>query len=133
MTLLLALGAATDAADHEDLASIGTAVQKYLDGTRFGDPELVEDVFLPSLEVQWLGEDDRLERRPGPDYIAGIRTGVEVPRYGRIVAIDATDKSAMVKVEIEWKDRRYTDYMLLLKVEGTWRIANKVATWTEKE
>lgn len=38
----------------------------------------------------------------------------------------------MVKVEIDWLDRLYTDYLLLLKVEGQWRIANEVATWVAK-
>ena len=71
-------------------------------------------------------------RRPGPEYIERIEEGAEVPRYGRIVSIDATDRSAMVKVEIEWNNRLYTDYMLLLKVEGKWRITNKIATWEDK-
>ncbi|MEO1658249.1 MAG: nuclear transport factor 2 family protein [Pseudomonadota bacterium] len=119
------------AAEDSALADIESVVQKYLDGTRYGDKALVEEAFLPSLEVQWLGEGDVLQRRPGPDYIERIAEGVEVPRYGRIVSIDATEKSAMVKAEIKWNDRLYTDYMLLLKVEGEWRIANKIATWTE--
>ena len=110
----------------EDITGV---VQKYLDGTSQGKPELVEEAFLPSLELQWLGEGDTLRRITGPDYIEWIKKGEAVPRYGRIVNIDATDRSAMVKVEIEWNDRLYTDYLLLLKVEGTWRIANKIATW----
>lgn len=36
----------------------------------------------------------------------------------RMVGIDATDKSATTKVEIEWNNRLYTDYMLLSKVGG---------------
>ena len=108
---------------------ISRVVQKYLDGTQHGRPALVEEAFLPSLEVQWLGEGDVLMRRPGPEYIARIEEGTEVMRHGRIVSIDATERSAMVKVEIEWNSRLYTDYMLMLKVEGEWRISNKIATW----
>lgn len=126
IAIALAFTPADAAPDFEDISEV---VQKYLDGTQFGKPELVEEAFLPSLEVQWLGEGDALMRRSGPEYIARIEEGVEVPRYGRIVSIDATDRSAMVKVEIEWNDRRYTDYMLILKVEGRWRISNKIATW----
>ncbi|MGI9205687.1 MAG: nuclear transport factor 2 family protein [Woeseiaceae bacterium] len=114
------------------ISDIQEVVQKYLDGTAHGRPELVSEAFLPSLEVQYLDEEDRLMRRNGPDYISRIEPGKKVPRAGRVVNIDATEKSAMVKVEIEWNDRLYTDYMLLLKVEGSWRIANKIATWVEK-
>lgn len=119
------------AKDGVHLADIASVVQKYLDGTQFGKPELVEEAFLPSLEVQWLGEGDALMRRGGPEYISRINVDQKIPRFGRIVNIDATDRSAMVKVEISWNNRLYTDYMLMLKVEGEWKITNKIATWVE--
>lgn len=128
----LALAFGGPALANDQFTEIKTVIEKYLDGTSQGKPELVSEAFLPSLEVQWLGEGDVLLRRPGPDYISRIEEGREVPRIGRIVSIDATGKSAMAKVEIEWNDRLYTDYMLLLRVEGEWRIANKIATWTEQ-
>jgi len=130
ISLLIFLPLSAAYADNH-FSEIREAVQKYLDGTAHGRPELVSEVFLPSLEVQYLDEDDRLMRRDGPDYISRIEPGKSVPRVGRVVNIDATQQSAMVKVEIEWNDRLYTDYMLLLKVEGSWRIANKIATWVE--
>ena len=122
--------AAQAQSQFDDIAEV---VQKYLDGTQYGKPDLVEEAFLPSLEVQWLGEGDVLMRRPGPEYISRIEKDKEVPRYGQIVSIDATDRSAMVKVEIEWNNRLYTDYMLMLKVEGEWKVTNKIATWIEQE
>lgn len=129
---MLAFGGVANASEHTSHEQIETVVQKYLDGTQFGKPELVDEAFLPSLEVQWLDEDGSLRRRPGPEYIERINPGVEAPRYGRIVSIDVTDTAAMVKVEIEWNDRIYTDYMLLLKVEGNWQISNKIATWRDR-
>lgn len=129
--MLLSFTSAAHADERFD--EISTVIQKYLDGTAQGAPSLVEEAFLPSLEVQWLGEGDVLLRRPGPEYISRIEAGKAVPRIGRIVSIDATEKSAMAKVEISWNNRLYTDYMLLLKVEGEWRIANKIATWTEND
>lgn len=131
LLLLLLLGQ-TLASTENRLSDIQVVLQKYIDGTATGQPALVSEAFLPSLEVQYLGEGDRLLRRTGPDYIRRIEPGKVEPRFGRIVSIDATEKSAMAKVEIEWHDRLYTDYMLLLKVEGQWRIANKVATWIKR-
>ncbi len=131
VVMLLSFSSAAHADERFD--EISTVIQKYLDGTAQGEPSLVEEAFLPSLEVQWLGEGDALLRRPGPEYISRIEQGKAVPRIGRIVSIDATEKSAMAKVEISWNDRLYTDYMVLLKVEGEWRIANKIATWTEND
>lgn len=127
----LAFLTAAHASLATELNAIEAVVQKYLDGTAQGKPALVKEAFLPSLEVQWLGDKDELRRRPGPEYIDRIEEGKAVPRVGRIVSIDSTEKSAMVKVEIAWNSRLYTDYMLLLRVEGDWRIANKIATWKE--
>ena len=131
MSLLILVSQSTVHADSR-FTDIQEVVQKYLEGTAYGRPALVSEAFLPSLEVQYLDEEDRLMRRGGPDYISRIEPGKKVPRVGRIVNIDATEKSAMVKVEIEWNDRLYTDFMLLLKVEGSWRIANKIATWVDR-
>ncbi len=129
---ILAFGSTQLGAMDNSTCDIREVVQKYLDGTAEGRPELVRDAFLPSLEVQYLGDGDRLMRQSGPDYIRRIEVGRAVPRKGRIVSIDVTGKSAMVKAEIGWDGRLYTDYMLLLKVDGQWRIANKTATWTER-
>lgn len=117
---------------NDDRVAIQLVVQKYFDGTSQGKPELVSDAFLPSLEVQWLGDKGELKRRPGPEYIANIEPGKLVPRLGRIVSIDLTDNAAAVKAEISWNDRLYTDYMLLLKVDGQWKVSNKIATWRDK-
>lgn len=125
----LHLSSCTQKSDEFD--DISVVIQKYLDGTSQGSPKLVEEAFLPSLEIQWLGSSGELLRRKGPDYIARIEGGKVVPRYGRIVSIDSTERSAMAKVEIEWNNRLYTDYMLILKVEDNWHIANKIATWDE--
>jgi len=110
-------------------SSIRETVQNYLDGTRHGNPDLVDSVFADSLEVQWLGEGDVLRRRVAADYIDMFRDGKFRDRKSRIVMIDATDRGATVKVEIEWNDRLYTDYMLLLRIEGKWQIMNKIAVW----
>ena len=123
---MLATATSSTAGTLEDIVEV---VDKYLVGTSEGKPELVREAFLPSLEVQWLGDEEQLMRRDAASYIGNIEPGKSVPREGRIVNIDATDKSAMVKVEIEWNGRLYTDHMLLLRVQGEWKIANKIATW----
>ena len=61
--------------------------------------------------MQWLGDGDKLMRRPRVEYITRIEDGKPIPRIGRIVNIDATERSGAVKVEISWNDRLCTDYM----------------------
>ena len=119
--------------EAERFSAVSRVVQLYLDGTSQGRPDLVGEAFLPSLELNGLYEDETLLTISGPDYIARIEEGVPIPREGRIVSIDATDRSAMVKVEIVSRGRLFTDYLLMLRVEGEWKIVNKIATWVPLE
>ena len=116
----------------EDFTDIYSVVQLYLDGTSSGKPSLVDEAFLSSLEIQWINNKGEFSRRKAKDYINNITKGKIVPRYGHIVSMDVTNNIAQVKVEIDWNKKRYTDYMLLIKIEGIWRISNKVATWVDK-
>ncbi|MEM9054024.1 MAG: nuclear transport factor 2 family protein, partial [Pseudomonadota bacterium] len=124
----LTLPSAAAGAPFDDVSA---TVQLYLEGTQRGQPELIEQAFAPGLEVQWLGERGELRRRSAAAYIDMFRDLRYRDRKGHIVAIDATDTAASVKAEIEWMGRRYTDYMLLLKIEGEWKIISKIAVWAD--
>lgn len=53
-------------------------------------------------------------------------------RIGRIISIDYEKDTAIAKAEIlipNW--RVFTDYFLLLKYEGSWKIVHKSYTWRE--
>lgn len=119
-SVLLSVGAAAD-----DFTEISTVIQKYFDGTSKGNPELVTEAFLPSLELQYVDAEGKLGRWMGTDYIAGIERGQTNDRVGRLIAVDITGAAAMAKAEIVSGNTRFTDYFLLLKVKEGWRIANK--------
>ena len=50
----------------------------------------------------------------------------------RIVAVEVTRDIASVKVVEEYPQSRYIDYLSLVKVDGAWRIVNKVYTAERK-
>lgn len=117
----------------DPFGAISDTVQKYLDGTEKAKPDMIEEAFAPSLEVQWIGEDGALRRRGAAEYTEMFRNMRYPDRKGKILAIDATDTAATVKAEIEWMGRRYTDYMLLLNIQGEWKITNKIVVWKDLE
>jgi hypothetical protein len=46
---------------------------------------------------------------------------------GRILSIDVVDKKmAVTKFEFLWKGTTYIDYLALYKVDGSWKIVNKI-------
>jgi|TARA_R110002096_G_scaffold266710_1_gene460307 Putative lumazine-binding len=113
----------------DDFAEIKGVLQKYIDGTSQGKPELVEEAFLPTLEVQYVWEDGVFRRITGSDYIANIKPGIAVDRVANIASIEVTGNAAIAKITIIFKQEHvYTDYLLLLKLNDGWRVSNKIAT-----
>lgn len=47
---------------------------------------------------------------------------------GEIISINITDDIASAKCEIHTKDRLYTDYFNMMKIEERWYIVDKIAT-----
>lgn len=127
---LFAAAQSTSSAD--ELPLITAALMNYIDGTANGDPDQVRRAFHPDFNLYTVNDGDSLWIRSGEKYIAGIKPGEKNNRQGRIISIDVEKNAAMAKAEIAipgW--RIFTDYFLLLKYEGTWKIVQKSYTWRE--
>jgi hypothetical protein len=64
------------------------------------------------------------------DEFAGGATGKpaadEARRKRKIVMVDITGTAAIAKIELDYPDVFFTDYMSLLKVDGEWKIVDKI-------
>ncbi len=115
-----------------ELALISQTLMDYIEGTANGEPERLDRAFHPDFNLYSVTESDSLRIWKGQDYIGGIKVGEKNSRQGRIISIDHENDAAMAKVEIlipGWKV--FTDYFLLLKYEGQWRIVHK--SYTSRE
>lgn len=124
---------------NSEIELIAQTLTDYIEGTANGDPERVRRAFHPDFNLFTVTEADSLRIRSGKEYIANIKPGEKANRVGRIVSIDYERDAAIAKVEIvipNWKV--FTDYFLLLKYEGSWKIVHKsytgrpIETKTEK-
>lgn len=114
--------------DSEQVAEI---LLDYIEGTANGQPERLRKAFHPKFNLYTVVK-DTLWTRSGEQYIANIKAGEKVNRKGNIVSIDIENTTAIAKVEIVMPDRRiFTDYFLILKYEGTWKIVHKSYSWIE--
>jgi hypothetical protein len=100
------------------------------------DTDAMARGFHPDFAI--FGADgDKLERYPIADWIKAIKARKAKPGFDpasakrecKLVTVDVTGSSAMVKAEIS-KDGKlvYTDYLSLLRFQSGWRIAAKVYT-----
>ncbi len=115
-----------------EIEQITVTLMDYIEGTANGEPERLRRAFHPSFNLYTVTEKDSLRIRSGAEYIANIKPGEKANRIGRIISIDFENDAATAKAEIvvpNW--RIFTDYFLLLKYEGSWKIVQKSYTWRE--
>lgn len=113
-----------------DIAQITATLMDYIEGTANGEPDRLKRAFHPDFKLYTVTESDSLRIRSGEKYISDIKPGEKANRIGRIISIDYEKDAAMAKAEIAipgW--RIFTDYFLLLRYEGSWKIVQKSYTW----
>lgn len=113
-----------------DIEQITATLMDYIEGTANGEPDRLKRAFHPDFKLYTVTESDSLRIRSGEKYISDIKPGEKANRIGRIISIDYEKDAAMAKAEIAipgW--RIFTDYFLLLRYEGSWKIVQKSYTW----
>lgn len=117
---------------QSEIEQITTTLLHYIEGTSNGEPERLEIAFHPDFNLYSVSDTDSLKIWEGSNYVSRIEPGKKNNRVGRIISIDFENNAATAKVEIDipgW--RLYTDYFLLLKYQGAWKIVHKSYTWRD--
>jgi hypothetical protein len=106
---------------------ITRAVQKYIDGGKSGRGADMKPAFHPDATIFGYA---------GPDLFAGPiqhlfdwndQNGPATELQARIASIEIIGTVAAVRLELDnWTGHRFTDLFTLLKVDGEWKIMNKV-------
>lgn len=115
-----------------EIEQITATLMDYIEGTANGEPERLRRAFHPDFKLYTVTDKDSLRIRSGAEYVGNINEGEKSDRIGRIISIDYEKDAAIAKAEIvipNW--RIFTDYFLLMKYEGSWKIVQKSYTWRE--
>lgn len=130
--LVLLLSTQIEAQTEKEL--ISKALMDYINGTGNGNTKQIERAFHPDLNLYSIKNGD-VAALPGKKYVTYFQEGRKTGRVGSIISIDYTNDAAIAKVEIEMPARKriYTDYMMLLKIEGTWKIIHKSYTFRNSD
>ncbi len=107
--------------------AIVETVQHYIDGAKSGRGADMKPAFH---------KDATIFGYTGPDLFAGPiqqlfdwndQNGPATGLQARIASIDIIDTIATVRLELDnWTGYRFTDLFAMLKVDGEWKIMNKV-------
>jgi hypothetical protein len=123
---LVLVGFAPTQAGEE--AAVRAAINQYFKGHSTARSDEMSAAFLPTAHIEgirsgvftsWTAAEysGRFSGQPAADEAARTRT---------IDDIDVSGTAAMAKATLVHGATTFTDYFVLLKVNGTWKIANKV-------
>jgi hypothetical protein len=129
--IIILLGS-SDLKAQTEIELIQKTLLDYIEGTANGEPERVRNAFHKDLKLYHIANDS-LVVWSGENYVNNITRGKKSNRIGRIVSIDYENDASNAKIEIIMPDRKriYTDYLLLLKYEGKWKIIHKSFTYVD--
>ncbi|HEX8772933.1 MAG TPA: nuclear transport factor 2 family protein [Pyrinomonadaceae bacterium] len=135
--LLITPALAQESAKVSDEAAIRGVIQYYFDGISKDDVESMKKAFHPkakyfviryggleevSQERVYLNMKDNARRQAGKD---------TAPK--RIVSIDLTGDAAIAKVEMDYSNGRFTEYLSLVKFDDGWKIVSKVMSGAQSQ
>ena len=111
-----------------DQAQIRQVIGVYFRGHATANPDTMRAAFLPTAHIEGIRE-GKFVSWTVDQYVANFRNQPAPDEASRTRTIDALDKSgtaAMVRATLRHGATTFTDYFVLLKVDGRWAIANKV-------
>jgi hypothetical protein len=121
---------ATRSAQDADDEAIRATVQHYFDGGFE-----MRKAFHPDANM-WYVRDGEMHQVPIADFLARVEANAGAPQgdvQKSIVSIDRFGNAAVAKLELARPTSTIYDYMSLLKIDGEWKIVNKIFDSERKE
>ena len=116
-----------NAIELSEYDAITSTVQLYIEGGRTGDTSKMKEAFHPDATIFGYVGADLFAGPIQQLYDWNDQNGAATELQGRIVIIDVVETVAAVRLELDnWTGHRFTDLFTLLKVDGQWKIINKV-------
>ena len=117
----------TNISDTLEYDAINKIIQAYIEGAKSGNSAVMSTAFH---------KDATIFGYIGPDLFAGPiqklfdwndKNGPATDLQAQIANIDLFDTVATLRLELtNWSGFRFTDLFTLLKIDGKWKIMNKV-------
>ena len=123
-----AFAAVTATAQTADQDAVRVPLENYIKGHATADGEYMKKAFHTEGDLIFI-RDGKVTKRSFADYIAGF-TGKpaadEAKRKWSIESVDVFGNAAAGKIVLDYPNARIVDYMSLLKINGEWKIVNKI-------
>ncbi len=110
--------------EHDAIAKV---VQHYIDGAKTGRGDDMKLAFHEGATIFGYAGTDLFAGPIQQLFAWNDNNGPATGLQARIASIDVIGTVATMRLELDnWTSHRYTDLFTLLKVDGEWKIMNKV-------
>ncbi|MGI9517865.1 MAG: nuclear transport factor 2 family protein [Pirellulaceae bacterium] len=114
----------TQSLEHEAIANV---LQQYIDGAKSGKSSTMQPAFHPDATIFGYIGNDLFAGKIQLLFDWNDENGPAIELEPEITRIEIVDTIASVQLELDnWTGYRFTDMFTLLKVDGEWKIMNKV-------
>jgi hypothetical protein len=116
-----------------DVGALAAIAKSYFDAAYEMDADKFASVFHHTGSVTKIGEDGNVSVTPLETWLAAVHTlkapkQLSLERHDEILSIDVVRELALLKLKLQIPPRYMTDMLLCLRVNGTWKIVQKVMT-----
>lgn len=115
----------------DDLKDIEAVLQTYFDGLYEGDTAKLAAAFHDSADLRSVNADGSLAVLPRAAWLDAVKNrpsaaSRDLPRRDFVVSIDrSSPNTAFAKVHCQIPPRYFTDYLVLAKLAGGWKVVSK--------
>jgi hypothetical protein len=112
------------------------AVNAYITAVSTGSGEHVEMAYTSDATIKFYDREDRYWEYTRESFAKAVNTGQSWDAKIEITALLVSGNAANATVEFTWGENGehgYVDYLNLIKSNGSWHIANKVAQYISRK
>lgn len=114
-------------AQASDYSLIEKTLNYYLEGGTDNDFQTLKKAFHETAPMKYIDENGEYKEVNAIAFFKGImKPGPKLNRKTRIASIHISGHAANARLEMEYPTFSYIDYMNLLKINGEWKIVNKI-------
>ncbi|WKB81768.1 nuclear transport factor 2 family protein [Cellulophaga lytica] len=127
LTLLLCISVTLNTfAQKSDYSLVEKTVSYYLDGGTNNDFETLKKAFHPSASMKFIKGESYTEVNAIDFFEKAIKPGPKQNRTCIVEQINIAGNAANARLRIDYPSFYFIDYVNLLKIDGEWKIVNKI-------
>ncbi len=125
LLFLFSIGLFASVQAQSDYELIQQTLGYYMEGGSNKDFDTLKKAFHETATMKYI-TDEGYKEVNALEFFSGMKPGPRVNRKNRIAEITVSGHAANARLELEYPDFTFVDFMNMLKIDGEWKIVSKI-------